>query len=57
MRLKQHLIELPVGVDIVELAQRDGKPSARPTATAQSGALTLAEFRCSTWKARPSSNS
>ena len=46
LRLKQRLIELPPGIEIVEFLQHDGKP---PTGTsglpAESRGLTLADFR------------
>jgi hypothetical protein len=45
MRLKQRLIELPAGFDIVEFVQRDGKPGPKPGATSRGTALTLADFR------------
>jgi integrase len=46
MRLKQRLIELPPGIDIVEFVQFDGKPPADvQEAPAESRELTLADFR------------
>jgi integrase len=46
MRLKQGLMELPTGVDIVEFVQHDGKPPAATTPTSPSHkALTLAALR------------
>jgi integrase len=46
MRLKQRLIELPPGIDIVEFVQHDGKPPASdPESPATSRALTLGDFR------------
>ena len=46
MRLKQRLIELPPGVDIVEFVQFDGKPPADvQEVSAQSREITLAGFR------------
>src|SRR5262249_1491220 len=44
LRLKQHLIELPAGVDIVDFVQFDGKPPAPDAAPAQRQ-LTLVAFR------------
>jgi integrase len=45
MRLRQRLIELPPGVDIREFLQRDGQASAPAFTPAQTGELTLGEFR------------
>jgi hypothetical protein len=46
MRLKQRLIELPPGVDILEFVQHDGRPPSGGSETrATSRALTLAQFR------------
>jgi hypothetical protein len=46
MRLKQRLIELPPGVDIVEFVPFDGKPPADVReASAESRELTLTDFR------------
>ena len=46
MRLKQRLIELPPGIDIVEFVQFDGKPPADlQEVSAESRELTLAGFR------------
>ena len=46
MRLKQGLIELPPGVDIVEFVQHDGKPPAPATpVSASRKTLTLATLR------------
>ena len=46
MRLKQRLVELPPGVDIVEFVQHDGRPPAgAPEPTGSSRALTLADLR------------
>jgi integrase len=46
MRLKQRLIELPPGVDIVEFVQFDGKPPADlQEVSVESRELTLAGFR------------
>lgn len=46
MRLKQRLIELPPGIDIVEFVQFDGKPPADlQEVPAESRELTLAGFR------------
>jgi hypothetical protein len=44
LRLKQRLLELPPGIDIVEFVQFDGLPPARDTAPAPPR-LTLAVFR------------
>src|SRR4051794_38455509 len=45
-RLKQRLIELPPGVDIVEFIEFDGRPPAdRQQTPAESRELTLAAFR------------
>jgi integrase len=46
MRLRQRLIELPPGIDIVEFVQHDGKPPVRESKhPAPSRALTLRDFR------------
>jgi integrase len=46
MRLKQGLIEMPPGVNIVEFVQHDGKPPAPATpVSASRKAITLAELR------------
>ena len=46
MRLRQRLIELPPGLDIVAFLQHDGKPPADMQAVpAESRQLTLADFR------------
>jgi integrase len=46
LRLKQHLLEIPAGCDIVTFIQYDGKPpSAEKLQQAQQQSLTLAELR------------
>ena len=46
MRLKQRLIDLPAGVDIVDFVSNDGKPPIPPAGdTIVAKALTLAAFR------------
>lgn len=46
MRLKQRLIELPPGIDIVDFLQHDGRPPADVQAVpAEMRQLTLADFR------------
>lgn len=48
LRLRQGLIEMPAGVDVVEFVQHDGKPPARRTTSRPSQAVrpgTLAELR------------
>jgi hypothetical protein len=44
MRIKQSLVSVPVGTDIVEFVQRDGKPPERRAAPA-TARLSLAAFR------------
>jgi integrase len=46
MRIKQHLIDVPPGCDIVTFVEHDGKPPADPTpAEAPAQLLTLAQLR------------
>jgi hypothetical protein len=46
MRLKQRLIDLPPGIDIVEFVQHDGKqPNRHPDLSDGSKGLTLRDFR------------
>jgi hypothetical protein len=45
LRLKQRLIELPPGVDIVEFVQFDGRPPAREAAAPDLPRLTLTSLR------------
>jgi hypothetical protein len=43
MRLKQHLVQLPPGCDVVTFVQHDGKPPEYPAP--QQKELTLGELR------------
>jgi integrase len=45
LRLKQRLIELPPGVDVVQFVQFDGKPPAREATAPDPPHLTIAAFR------------
>ena len=46
MRLKQRLIEMPPGIDVVEFVEHDGKPPSAATGlTAEMRGMTLIDFR------------